>query len=212
MALFVKRNTEGDSLPLYSTSLGETVLIAGLGNIGKEYVGTRHNIGFEAIDYFAKLYDFPAWIEKKDLRCHLTKNQVGDKNVILIKPTTFMNESGQSVSATQKYFRLPNSKTVVVHDDLDVDFGQIRCRRGGGSAGNNGIKSLITHLGEDFYRLRIGIKNSQLEKMDSADFVLAKFNKEERGSITKLTKEASSILSEYTTIGDLPNDTRSISS
>ena len=205
MALFVKRNTEGDSLPLYSTSLGETVLIAGLGNIGKEYVGTRHNIGFEAVDYFAKLYDFPAWIEKKDLRCHLTKNRVGDKNVIIIKPTTFMNESGQSVLATQKYFRLPNSKTVVVHDDLDVDFGQIRCRRGGGSAGNNGIKSLITQLGEDFYRLRIGIKNSQLEKMDSADFVLAKFNKEERGSITKLTKEVSSIISEYTVQGKLIN-------
>ncbi len=210
MSLFVKRNTEHDGQPLYSTSLGETILVVGLGNIGKEYERTRHNIGFECVDYMTGQLDFPEWINKKDLRCHMTKGRVGSASVVLIKPTTFMNESGQAVSAVQNYLKIPNSKTVVIHDDLDLDFGQIRCRVGGSSAGNNGVKSLITHVGPEFARIRIGIKNELLEKMDSADFVLARFNKNEQLKIGKLTKEVSSIVSEYIASSQLPHETRTI--
>lgn len=208
MGLFVKRNSDSESQPLYNTIHEHATLIVGLGNIGKQYDGTRHNIGFDCLDSFAEQHDFPAWIEKKDLRCHVTSRVIGDSKITLMKPTTFMNDSGHAVMAVQQYFKISNSDTVVVHDDLDIAFGQIRARVGGGSAGNNGIKSLIQHCGENFNRVRIGVKNDLLEKMDSADFVLAKFSKEEQGSLPELRREVSALLSEYTASHQLPHDTR----
>lgn len=207
MGLFVRKHTENTDQPLYSTSLGNTILIVGLGNIGEQYNNTRHNIGFDCIDEFARQQGFPAWQKKADLKCHLSKQNIGQTHVILIKPTTFMNESGQAVSAVAKYFKIANSSITVVHDDLDINFGQIKTKVGGGSAGNNGIKSLIQHIGENFGRVRIGIKNDLLEKTDSADFVLAKFNKEEMPEMPKLKREVSAILSEYTVSGELPPST-----
>ncbi len=208
MGLFQKRNSDSESQPLYNTVHGHVILFVGLGNIGKQYEATRHNIGFACLDNFAEQHEFPAWIEKKDLRCHVTTRVIGDSKIILIKPTTFMNDSGQAVMNVQQYFKITNSDTVVVHDDLDIRFGQIRARVGGGSAGNNGIKSLIQHCEENFGRIRIGVKNELLDKIDSADFVLAKFSKEEQGSLPELYREVSAILSEYTANHELPHDTR----
>lgn len=208
MGLFVKRNSDSESQPLYNTVHGHVILFVGLGNVGKQYQATRHNIGFACLDNFAEQHEFPAWIEKKDLRCHVTTRVIGDSKIILIKPTTFMNDSGQSVMNVQQYFKITNSDTIVVHDDLDIQFGHIRARIGGGSAGNNGIKSLIQHCEENFGRIRIGIKNELLDKIDSADFVLAKFSKEEQGSLPELYREVSAILSEYTANHELPHDTR----
>lgn len=209
MGLFVRKHTENTDQPLYSTSLGSTILIVGLGNIGEQYDSTRHNIGFDCIDEFARQQGFPSWQKKADLKCHLSKQNIGQTHVILIKPTTYMNESGQAVQAVAKYFKIANSSIIVMHDDLDINFGQIKTKVGGGSAGNNGIKSLIQHLGEDFGRIRIGVKNELLEKMDSADFVLAKFNKEEKTEIPKLKREVSAILTEYTANTQLESTTRS---
>lgn len=209
MGLFVRRGSDSQSQPLYNTIHNHTCLIVGLGNIGKQYDHTRHNIGFECLDNFAEQHNFPAWIEKKDLRCHFTKLTIGNTQVILIKPTTFMNDSGQAVMNTQQYFKIASSDTVVVHDDLDIAFGQIRARFGGGSAGNNGIKSLMQHIGENFGRVRIGVKNDLLEKVDAADFVLAKFSKDEKAKLPELYREVSAILSEYTASHELPHDTRS---
>ena len=208
MGLFVRRNNDSESQPLYNTVHDRVVLIVGLGNIGKEYVGTRHNIGFACLENFAEQHSFPAWIEKRDLRCQITERVEGSTKVILLKPTTYMNESGQAVMSVQRYFKIANTDTVVVHDELDIDFGQIRARVGGGSAGNNGIKSLIQHCGADFKRIRIGVRNELLDKMDSADFVLAKFNKEEQASLPELMREVSALLSEYTATHELPHDTR----
>lgn len=208
MGLFVRREGETQEQPLYNTVHDHALLVVGLGNPGKQYDGTRHNIGFDCLDAFAEQHNFPAWIEKKDLRCLLTKLVVGGTQVTLVKPTTFMNESGQAVMAVQHYFKIANSDTMVVHDELDLDFGLIRARVGGGSAGNNGIKSLIQHLGEDFKRIRIGVRNDLLEKMDAADFVLAKFSKAELGSLPELRREVSAMLSEYTANRELPHDTR----
>lgn len=208
MGLFVRRDSKSQEQPLYSTVHDHVVLIVGLGNIGKEYVGSRHNIGFACVENFAEQHNFPAWTEKNDLRVQVTKQVMGGTQVILIKPITFMNESGQAVMAVQNYFKISNSDTVVIHDELDIEFGQIRARAGGGSAGNNGIKSLIQHCGEDFKRIRIGIKDDLLEKMDSADFVLAKFNKEEQASLPELYREVSAMLSEYTASHELPHETR----
>jgi len=119
-----------------------------------------------------------------------------------------MNLSGEAVQAVQKYFKISNSKTIVVHDELDIPFGQIRTRVGGGSAGNNGIKSLIQHLGEDFGRVRVGVSNEFSDKIESADFVLQKFSKDEQGSLKLLSNEVISIINETVFGGILTADTR----
>lgn len=209
MAFFQKKPQLGDSIQFYTLGLNKIVLIVGLGNIGKEYDGTRHNIGFAAVDRFVKDSDFPAWIEKKDLKCHFTQAQLGDTKVIVIKPTTLMNLSGEAVQAVVNFYKIDPGKVLVVHDELDVPFGQIRTRMGGGSAGHNGIKSVTQHLGEEYGRVRIGIGPKLHERQDSADFVLARFSKEQEAQMNNLTKEASAILSEYAYSGVLPHETRS---
>ncbi len=185
-------------------------LIVGLGNIGKEYAKSRHNVGFDCVDTFAHQQDFPGWTEKKDLRCFITRHTIGDTSVILIKPTTYMNESGQAMFAVQNFYKIPCSATLVVHDELDVNFGQIKTKQGGGHAGNNGVKSVIQHCGEDFARIRVGIKNELAARMDSSNFVLAKFSSDEQRQLPKILQEVSSMLSEYVATGQLPPDSRRI--
>ncbi len=210
MGLFVRRSDSGTHAPLYTLGQNKTVLIVGLGNVGKEYEKTRHNIGFAVLDIFAKQQGFPGWVEKKDLKCLFTKQLVGDTDVILIKPTTYMNESGQAAQATQSFYKIVNSQTLVVHDELDMPFGQVRARVGGSDAGNNGIKSLIAHLGEDFARIRIGINNELAQTADGANFVLSKFSSEEQHQLDKLINESQSLLNEFIATGELPHDTRKI--
>src|SRR6478672_3289751 len=113
MALFQKRPQLGDSIQFYTLGQNKTVLIVGLGNVGKQYTGTRHNVGFEALDHFAKTNDFPGWIDKKDLKCHLSSTNIGDTKVIIIKPTTFMNLSGQAVQATAAFYKIDPEKILV---------------------------------------------------------------------------------------------------
>lgn len=209
MALFQKKPIVESSAPLYQLGLETTVLIVGLGNVGKEYVKTRHNIGFEVLDHFARKQDFDQWILKKELKCALTSKTIGSARTILIKPTTYMNNSGEAVRAVQHFYRIPNDKTLVVHDELDINFGQIRLRQGGSDAGNNGLKSIIQHGGEDTKRVRVGIGPKKPPQIDSADFVLGKFNKAEEKQLPYLLQEANSILSEFAHgKGDLPHETR----
>lgn len=208
MAFFQKKPQLGESHSYYTLGLNKTVLIVGLGNIGKEYDGTRHNVGFAAVDRFVKDSDFPGWIDKKDLKCHFTSHQLGDTKVIVIKPTTLMNLSGEAVQAVIHFYKINPESVIVVHDELDVPFGQIRTRVGGSSAGHNGIKSVTQHIGEQYGRVRIGIGPKLHEKQDSADFVLAQFSKEQAEQMTNLTKEATAILSEYAYSGSLPHETR----
>ncbi len=155
-------------------------LIIGLGNIGKEYENTRHNSGFTALDAYAKGNDFPDWQEKTKFKALITEDFIAGKKVILAKPTTLYNLSGESVRALKDFYKLTNKDILVVHDELDLPFGTVKTKQGGGSAGSNGLKSIISHIGEDFKRIRIGIKNDLLEKMDAADFVLAKFSSKEK--------------------------------
>lgn len=209
MALFQKRPQLGDSIQFYTLGQNKTVLIVGLGNVGKQYDNTRHNIGFEAVDAFAKTNDFPAWIDKKDLKCHMTSHTVSDTKVILIKPTTFMNLSGQAVQATAAFYKIDPEKIIVVHDELDIPFGQIRTRVGGSAAGHNGIKSVSQIIGEEYGRVRIGIGPKQPEQIDSADFVLGRFTKDQQAQMDNLLKESSAILSEYVYGGQLLSETRS---
>jgi PTH1 family peptidyl-tRNA hydrolase len=209
MAFFQKRPQAGDSIQFYSLGQNKTILVVGLGNIGKEYDNTRHNIGFTAVDRFVADSDFPAWVDKRDLKCHLTSTQLGDSKVIAIKPTTLMNLSGEAVQAVVHFYKINPDYIVVVHDELDIPFGQIRTRVGGSAAGHNGIKSITNVVGEQYGRVRIGIGPKVHEQQDSADFVLARFSAEQEAQMKNLTREASAILSEYCYSGQLPHETRS---
>ncbi len=210
MALLTKRPITETISPLFTLSANKTMLIVGLGNIGAEYDNTRHNIGFACIDAFAEENDFDPWINKKDLKSLVTQKNLGQTRVILAKPTTFMNLSGEAVQAIAAFYKIDPSKTIVIADELDIPFGQIRTRTGGGTAGHNGIKSMIQHLGEDFGRIRIGIGPKPHPHMDSADFVLAKFTQDEQTKNTDIKREVTAILTE-TIYGDsLQSETRSI--
>lgn len=210
MSLFQRRPNQGETVQFYTFGQNKAVLIVGLGNIGREYDGTRHNIGFAALDAFAKSNDFQPWVEKKDLKCHMATATLGETRAIAIKPTTFMNLSGEAVRAVAHFYKIPVEKIIVVHDELDIPFGQIRLRVGGGSAGHNGLKSIIGTVGEGFGRVRVGIGPKEPEQIDSADFVLGRFNKAQEGHMAALTRETSAILSEYAYgDGQLASETRS---
>lgn len=207
MALFQKKPLAGSFAPLYTLGMNRTVLLVGLGNKGKQYAGTRHNIGFACIDAFVNTTDLSAWVEKKDLKCLHSSGTVGNTRVIAIKPTTFMNLSGEAVQAAVQFYKVPPDSIVIVHDELDIPFGQIRTRVGGSDAGNNGIKSIIQHIGPDFGRIRIGIKAQT--PMDSKDFVLARFDDKEQKQLPNLIRETTAILTEYLYGDQLPHETRS---
>lgn len=209
MALFVRQPQGGDSIKYYTLGQNKTALIVGLGNVGREYEHTRHNIGFECLDFFAQKNEFDPWIEKKDLRCFFTSRTLSDTRVILIKPTTLMNLSGEAVQAVANFYKIPPEQVLTVHDELDIPFGQIRMRVGGSPAGHNGIKSLSGVLGEEYGRVRVGIGPKTPEQIDSADFVLQKFNKKELEHLPELVREVNAILTEYIFGGQLPHDTRS---
>jgi PTH1 family peptidyl-tRNA hydrolase len=210
VAWLQKRPQVSDPTMFYSAGLNKTVLLVGLGNPGKEYDNTRHNIGFICIDEFvSKSDEMSDWLQKKDLKCLFSNGQLGDTRVIAIKPTTFMNLSGEAVQAVVNFYKLSPDKTVVVHDELDIDFGQIRMRMGGSDAGHNGIKSITNVLGEDYGRIRIGVGPKKPTRIKSEDFVLKSFSSEELAQMDNLKKEASAILSEFIYGGNLPHETRS---
>ncbi|MDB5185353.1 MAG: peptidyl-tRNA hydrolase [Candidatus Saccharibacteria bacterium] len=210
MALFQRRPQAGDTVQYYSAGNNRTLLLVGLGNPGKEYDLTRHNVGFACLDAFvAKNADMADWINKKDLKCLVSSGQVGDNRVIAIKPTTFMNLSGEAVLAAANFYKIPLEQTVVVYDELDIEFGQIRLRVGGSSAGHNGVKSVSKLLGEDYGRVRIGIGPKTPARMATADFVLQKFSAEQQAQLPNLTKEVNAILSEFVYgTEQLPAETR----
>ncbi len=210
MALFQKKPQVQTGPALYTLGAHKNILIVGLGNPGKEYEGSRHNIGFAVLDEFAKKNDFPGWIAKKDLKCQLTTQTMGESRVILCRPATFMNNSGDAAQAAQRFYRIYNQNTLAVYDELAIPFGQLRTRRGGSDAGHNGVKSLIQYLGDDFGRLRIGVGSELSATADTADFVLSKFSKEERGHLPEIIREANAILTEFIFSGELPHQTRTV--
>jgi PTH1 family peptidyl-tRNA hydrolase len=209
MALLQKRPQLGDTLQYYTLGQHKTIMLVGLGNIGEEYEGTRHNVGFMCLDYFvSKTADMTPWMDKKDMKCQLSTGQVGDTRVIAVKPTTYMNLSGEAVQLVANFYKVAPQQTTLIHDELDIDFGLIRTRQGGSSAGHNGIKSVTKHMGENTGRIRIGIGPKQPEQMDSADFVLARFSKDQAAQLPNMQREVHSLLSEYLYSGQLPADTR----
>ncbi len=209
MGLFQQRPQTSDPINYVTIGMNKTMLIVGLGNIGAEYNGTRHNIGFACVDNFVRANTLDAWILKKDLKCHLSTGRIGEVRIYAIKPTTFMNLSGEAVQAVAAFYKIPPEHIVVLHDELDIDFGGIRMRVGGSAAGHNGIKSISQQLGvEEYGRVRIGIGPKHPARIPSEKFVLQAFSVDEQAQIKNLAQEVNAILSEYTYSGALPNETR----
>jgi PTH1 family peptidyl-tRNA hydrolase len=210
MALFQRNPSNNEKAAYFSIGLNKTALIVGLGNIGREYNQTRHNVGFEAVDALLDTRDeLSDWQDKKNFKVHFSMGQFADTRIIVIKPTTLMNLSGEAVLAVANFYKITPSNILVVHDEIDVNFGQIRTRVGGSSAGHNGVNSIINLLGENFNRLRIGIGPKTPAKIDSADFVLGKFKKAELDKTDDLRRESVAIMIEYIFNGQINHETRS---
>jgi PTH1 family peptidyl-tRNA hydrolase len=155
-------------------------LIVGLGNPGPKYAGTRHNIGFEVIDYLAAGPGCSAFREK--FEAFVAEMKEGDETVLLMKPLTFMNLSGRAVRAALDFYKVPVENVLIVCDDFNLPLGKLRIRPKGSHGGQNGLRSVQEHLGTDAYtRLRIGV--GQPEPGDAVDFVLSKFKPGERKAV-----------------------------
>lgn len=167
---------------------GERWLIAGLGNPGPSYAGNRHNSGYLTADVLAARAG--ARFRAGKFRALAAEGRLAGFGVIIIKPATFMNESGVAVGGVSGYYRLPASQIVVIHDELDLPFGIIRLKRGGGDNGHNGLRSVTAHLGtRDYYRVRIGIGRPP-GRMDPAAYVLRDFAAPEREELPFLLDRA----------------------
>lgn len=163
--------------------------MAGLGNPGEQYEYTRHNAGFLVADALGDKGDFP--IQK--LKYHALTNtaEIGGQGVLVMKPTTFMNLSGEAVGEAARFYKIPADHVLVISDDVDLPLGKLRIRRSGSAGGHNGLKSIIQHLGTDqFPRLRVGVGGKPNPDYDMADWVLSKVTGEDRKLLDETVKRA----------------------
>ncbi len=168
-------------------------LIVGLGNPGSEYSQTRHNIGFMAMDFLEKKYSL-SWKEKfKGLYSQIS---VGDEKIYFLKPQTYMNLSGESVSGLCAFFKIGVSDILVIYDEIELPFGTLVFKKGGGLAGHNGLKSIVAQMGsQDFLRLRMGV--GRPVHGDVASYVLSKFTSEERVILSNFLEGASGAVTTF---------------
>lgn len=152
-------------------------LISGLGNPGARYTQTRHNVGFEVIEHLRARLNFPAF--KNFKKGSVSRGLLGEHDVVLHRPATFMNLSGESVAPAARYYRIPPERVLVVHDELDFEPGVVRIKSGGGAGGNNGLRSIIQHFEPGFVRIRVGVGKPPSGR-EGADHVLSAFRPAER--------------------------------
>ena len=169
--------------------MAEPLLVVGLGNPGLQYAKTRHNVGFMVADLLAGRMGAAFKVHKKS-GAEIVTGRLGHKPVVLAKPRTYMNESGRQVGPLAKFYSVSPADVIVIHDELDIDFGQIRLKLGGGEGGHNGLRSVANALGtKDFQRVRIGIGRPPGRK-DPAAFVLENFSAAERPEVPTLCEMA----------------------
>lgn len=180
--LFRRKKTE--------ESTDNLIIIVGLGNPGAKYVDSRHNAGFLAADHLRETWGFEDFHVDKKFNASLSKGSVGKSRVLLVKPETFMNDSGQAVRLLLDYYRVDRDRLVVIHDDIDIKSGELKVSLGSGSAGHNGVESIIEALGsKEFRRIRLGIgrpTESQGLCIPIHDYVLGKFSPNERVALHAL--------------------------
>ncbi|MDY3917799.1 MAG: aminoacyl-tRNA hydrolase [Candidatus Limivivens sp.] len=164
-------------------------IIAGLGNPGSKYAHTRHNVGFDTVDYLADYYGID--IETKKFRALIGQGMIAGNKVILVKPQTFMNLSGESVREVIDFYKIdPEEELIVIYDDISLEPGQLRLRGKGSAGGHNGIKNLIQHLGtQNFKRIKIGVGEKPVG-FDLADYVLSRFHGEDKEKMEDARKRA----------------------
>lgn len=169
-------------------------LVVGLGNKGREYENTRHNMGFMLVDRYLQYKNITDKFKEKFNAMYI-ETTINNEKVIFIKPMTYMNNSGIAVRSFVDFYKLNSEDVLVISDDLDLDLGKFRLRRNGSSGGHNGLKSIISHLGTDnFKRLRIGISN---DKDDVINYVLSKFSKKELNEIDTMFDTLVDVLDDY---------------
>ncbi len=168
-------------------------LLVGLGNPGKEYRHTRHNIGFDCIELIQSRLSLPSFREKNNFEGWFSKGSRGDKELLLLAPFTYMNLSGRSVQKAASFYKIPTNRIVVFQDDLDLPLGKIRIKTEGGSGGHNGIKSIIATVGSDFIRVKIGIGRGK-GATETRDHVLTHFSKADREIIMASIEQTPAIV------------------
>lgn len=171
-------------------------LIVGLGNIGAHYDGTRHNVGFAILEVLAAAHNLE-WQAKDKFKAHIAEGVLHGQKVMLVKPTTYYNLVGEAIRAIKDFYKIDNTDILLVHDELALPYGTLRTRTAGSDAGNNGVKSVITHVGSDVARVRVGIANDLLPQQDAADFVLGHFTKEEREQWPAIQREATELIQAF---------------
>lgn len=170
-------------------------LIVGLGNPGRNYKKTRHNIGFNLLDFIANKYNYSFKLDKK-FNCEMGETSINGEKVIMVKPLSFMNLSGTVVSKVKSFYDIDINDILVIQDDLDMEFGKIRIVYDSSSGGHNGIKNISECLGsQEYTRLKIGISNNK--DMDTKDYVLGKFNKEDIDSLNHIYDKIDNIIYDF---------------
>lgn len=161
-------------------------LLVGLGNPGSKYAGHRHNVGFMAVDTIVRRHSFSG--PQSKFHSELYTGELGGEKIIAIKPQTYMNDSGRAVQAAAAFYKIEPTDIIVIHDELDLDFGRIRMKQGGGDAGHNGLRSITAALGADYWRLRFGIGHPGLKHL-VADYALTNFSSDEKPITEALVDE-----------------------
>ena len=170
-------------------------LIVGLGNPGKEYINTRHNVGFEAVDAFCSKHDIK--LNKEKFRAILGEGRIGTERIIVAKPQTYMNLSGESVREIADWYKIDDENIIIIYDDISLPTGFLRIREKGSAGGHNGIKNIIYQLGSDvFPRIKIGVGKPENPDYDVKDYVLGKFSREETDTLIKTVVRAVSAAEE----------------
>lgn len=180
-------------------------LLVGLGNIGPHFEGTRHNIGFDILENLAAKHSIE-WTQKDKFKSMIGEMNTGGEKIILAKPTTYYNVSGEAVRALKDFYKIDNSDILIIHDELALPFGTLRTRGEGSDAGNNGVKSVIAHIGSDVARIRVGIANENLQNYNAADFVLGRLTKDEKESMPNIYNHATAAIMDFIS-GDFAHTT-----
>lgn len=175
-------------------------LIAGLGNPGKEYIGTRHNIGFEVADAICSKFDIK--LNKEKFRALFGDGYIGGEKVLIVKPQTYMNLSGESIREIAEWYKIDTEDIIIIYDDISLPLGKLRVREKGSAGGHNGIKNIIYQLQSDIFpRIKIGVGSPNHPDFDMKDYVLGKFTADETKILVKSAVAAVSAVEEIIVAG-----------